>query len=147
MPLQLGFATSGQVSLEVDTAVLCPSVHQYWFTNNNTVPLELNCDLNFTSRIRKDIDCYKKHLPFHNFCTYFNFPGEPEFLQIWWKDQHPPASAAHRFQWSEHHWSHSCVAGWADPQPCSRAPGHRQSASDWTNQVRRRGVRSDCGQQ
>lgn len=29
VPLQLGFAATGQVSLEVDTAVLCPSMHHY----------------------------------------------------------------------------------------------------------------------
>lgn len=67
-----------------------------------------------------------------------NFPGELVFLQIRRKDQHPPPSSPHRVQRSEHHRSDSRAVGGADPQPCSRAPGHRQSAPDRPNQVRSR---------
>lgn len=69
-------------------------------------------------------------------CADFNFPGESELLQVRRKDQHPPPSSPHRLQRPEHHRGDSRAAGRADPQPRSRAPGHRPSSPDRPNQVR-----------
>lgn len=65
----------------------------------------------------------------------FCFSGKPQRFQIRGEDQHSAAAAAHGFKRPEHHRGDARAIGGTHSKPRPRTAGHRESASDRSDQV------------